>query len=135
VKDDLARSQGFDDATPQAAPAGLIYAGPVKTTETCPKCRSRKIIVVEEVTHKDPEMARTIRVPMVADEVANRDEGFFASANVIVEAGTFDVWICNECGYTEWYATKLGELRALAERSGKVRFIDREPGEGGPYRG
>jgi predicted nucleic-acid-binding Zn-ribbon protein len=47
---------------------------------------------------------------------------------------TFELFTCDQCGYTEWYAKKPAEMPE--GEAIRARFLDNEPpGEGGgPYR-
>lgn len=52
-----------------------------------------------------------------------------------VEVGTFEVWICKQCGFTEWYANDVNEqLAELAQRpESGVRLVERSNNRG-PFR-
>ncbi len=36
-------------------------------------------------------------------------------AGARVDVGSFEAWICNGCGYTEWYAKDFAQLAYLAD--------------------
>lgn len=49
--------------------------------------------------------------------------------------GTFEAWICSQCGFTEWYAKDVNESLAILSRTfgTGVRFYHGQP-KAGPYR-
>ena len=110
----------------------------MKHTETCPKCKSTKLFVVDEVQrrHTAPEATDAL-MPMTvtAAQIGFRAPSLFGEREEqrFVEAGRYEAWVCAGCGYTEWYATRLEELAVLAGAANGVRVIDRTT-EGGPYR-
>ena len=78
-------------------------------------------------------IARSCR-PMPADglplpiAISYRDRGFFRS---VTATGTFDMFVCASCGFTELWANEVGELRSNPEEG--VHFID-GGGTDAPYR-
>lgn len=106
----------------------------MKATESCPKCRSLKLLVVSEVATIDHANRTIATVPFrCALHVANPDAGFFGQPNPVVESTGFQAWVCAACGYTEWYANDVRALLAISEKSGQVHVIERKA-DGGPYR-
>jgi predicted nucleic-acid-binding Zn-ribbon protein len=107
----------------------------MRTTETCPKCRSRKIYVVDQVGLVG-EAGEMRALPVARGPVIVEDAGVFGGpAERIVAAGTFEAWVCGKCGFTEWYAKKIKRLIDLAAHSAAVRVIDHDPDpSAGPYR-
>lgn len=52
-----------------------------------------------------------------------------------IETGTFEVWICGQCGFTEWYAKDPNEAleKLLSVPGSGVSWYDGD-GKGSPYR-
>jgi predicted nucleic-acid-binding Zn-ribbon protein len=99
----------------------------MKTTHTCPKCRSRKFLVTPEFKIPDPSASNTtFPVPPFTARIA----GFIGDR---ASAGTFEVWTCAQCGFTEWYAKGL-ETLDLSKMEGQVQFFDASAPAGGGYR-
>ncbi len=108
----------------------------MRESETCPKCRSRKIFVVKKVGNEHAEYAETVPLPVAVVELPSGG-GLFGGSAEVVQAGHFEAWVCGKCGLTEWYAQNLDAIARLAQASPGVRVIDHEtdPGPGpGPYR-
>jgi len=106
----------------------------MKANESCPKCASVELLVVDGASTVHPETPDSTIAPMTLFfRVANPNAGFFDSDTKIVRSAGFDAWICAGCGYTEWYAKSVTELRSLAEKSSAVRLVSRSGGDG-PYR-
>lgn len=111
----------------------------MKQTNACPKCASTKLFVVGEVQQKlrgDSGSNEVVPIRAAVAEVSVRSPGIFGDSyeRRIREAGGYETWICAGCGFTEWYATNLKQLDALANASSAVRVIERAE-DGGPYRG
>jgi predicted nucleic-acid-binding Zn-ribbon protein len=106
----------------------------MRESETCPKCRSRKLFVVKEVGNEHADYAKTVPLP-VAVVTLPTGGGLLGGSAKVVQAGRFEAWVCSKCGLTEWYAHDLEEIARLAETSSGVRVIDHEAETGaGPYR-
>jgi predicted nucleic-acid-binding Zn-ribbon protein len=95
----------------------------MRLTQTCPKCSCKRLAVVSQLRLPDPASSNSVLVlPAVTIEGGT-------------ELGSFETWICLDCGYTELYARNLDGIEALAWRCpGYVRIIDPRPSEQGPYR-
>ena len=107
----------------------------MRDSETCPKCRSRKIFVVAEVGNEHETLTATVPLPVAVGAVLVQGGGVFGgTTKQIVKAGTFEAWVCAKCGFTELYAKKLAAIARLAEKSSCVRVIEHEPEPAGPYR-
>jgi predicted nucleic-acid-binding Zn-ribbon protein len=86
----------------------------------CPKCEGRKIWRVEHV--RTPAMTSSGRPSEVGVLVAGSVwRGYKA-------IGGYETFSCARCGYTEWYAHGLEELRHDPAQG--IHLIDNEP-EGG----
>jgi predicted nucleic-acid-binding Zn-ribbon protein len=103
----------------------------MKKSGECPKCQSRRIWIVDTVSQPSSESSNGI-IPMrvIARPVPSPTNVFRS------EAGHFDAYICDGCGYTEWYATNLEQLLPLKGPSAthQVQLIDGNPTRVGPYR-
>jgi len=91
----------------------------LKKTLQCPKCDSRKLWRIETM----PDRGQFDRPHPMAVTV---EHGRWRPREIAV--GTFETFICAECGYTEWYASGLDKLEAAPDKG--VHFIDTTP-EGG----
>jgi len=111
----------------------------MRTTLRCPKCDSRKIyemapFAIPEWQYSNsvkpfPVVTRPGTIQLLPGETEIPDRRV---------AGTFEVWLCSSCGYTEWYAQQtrgLAELLAGLARiqSSGVRFHDGDAAPA-PYR-
>lgn len=108
----------------------------MKASETCPKCGSRKLLVVAVVGTEQPPGAGIMTLPVAVTEVPDPSRPLlFGRLVKVVQAGHFEAWVCARCGLTELYAQQLGDLARLAESSSAVRVVDRElEPSSGPYR-
>ena len=92
----------------------------MKKTLQCPKCDSRKLWRIETMVERGHRADQTHPMALT---VEHRRWTLGEKAT-----GTFETFICAECGYTEWYASGLDKLEAAPGKG--VHFIDNEP-EGG----
>jgi predicted nucleic-acid-binding Zn-ribbon protein len=106
----------------------------MRTSETCPKCGSRKIYVVDDVHHAHPEHGYPMRFRVTSARLHPSGVPAPDDHPTWVSAGQWQIYVCARCGYTEWYAHALRELATLADTTGAVRVIDRSSEERGPYR-
>jgi hypothetical protein len=98
----------------------------LKRDKVCPQCEHRKLWHVEKV------LLPEIDSSTVRNVLGNRP----APLPVIAEAtwsgvrttGQFEAFICAGCGWTEWYATGLAELKE--NPAAGVHFVDAEPKAG-----
>jgi hypothetical protein len=91
----------------------------LKRDKICPQCESRKLWHIEKMrtlSHRHGSISNE-GAPM-AVQVESRWTG-------LKPQGQFEAFICNGCGFTEWYATGLDELKANPGEG--VYFIDNEP--------
>ena len=85
----------------------------MKKSLTCPKCAGKKIWRVEQVNER-PDGA-THPQALAVQYFGGTQRGYHA-------AGHFEVFICGECGFAEWYAADLVDLKP-DDRHG-VHLID-----------
>jgi predicted nucleic-acid-binding Zn-ribbon protein len=106
----------------------------MKTSQTCPKCSSKKLFVIDTFQMKDHEVGSHLQPLYVVATKYNAGPGMFGDNYKRVDAGSFEVWVCSGCGLTEWYATGVNDALAqlASEPESGVRFID--GGEPGVYR-
>ncbi len=72
----------------------------MKHSNTCPKCLSKRLFVVEKVA-----LFRNARVNIESTNVDWPHP---------VGAGELEAWICDQCGFTEWFAVDASpKLHAL----------------------
>lgn len=98
----------------------------MKTSRMCPKCRSRKLWVIERVEQQDCQYSKTNPLNVTAQYAPSGKVGLFGEETQKVEAGFFEAWVCAECGFTEWYARDVNQALAyLASRpNAKVHYLD-----------
>ena len=82
----------------------------LKRDRVCPQCESRKLWHIERVS-VFPNMPMPVAM-----------EARFAGPR---PKGSFQAHICAACGFTEWYATGLDELKP--DPGAGVYYIDDEP--------
>jgi predicted nucleic-acid-binding Zn-ribbon protein len=88
----------------------------------CPKCQHQEIWHVD--TFREQVDQGDFRpLPVVATR-----QGWWRS---VAAVGEFEVFICAKCGFAEWYAKELGEIRP--DEEGRVRLLSGAADEG-PYR-
>ena len=94
----------------------------LKRDKVCPQCEHRKFWFVAKVQipTRDHETLAKSAVPM-AVAVEARWTG-------VRHQGEFEAFICEKCGWTEWYATGLAHLKENPEAG--LHFIDAEPKAG-----
>jgi predicted nucleic-acid-binding Zn-ribbon protein len=85
----------------------------------CPKCDGRKFWSIGTMHERGDNNA----VAPFNVTVESRWAGLDVRA-----AGTFETFICAGCGYTEWYARGLDQLKEDPKNG--IYFIDTEPKAG-----
>jgi predicted nucleic-acid-binding Zn-ribbon protein len=103
----------------------------MKNTNTCPKCQSRQLWLIDQVNQPDVTRAG----PGVPMRVTTAGIDTPLGGYYELEAGRFEAWVCVLCGFTEWYAKEANEVLAKLARypGGGVRLIDTS-GQRGPFR-
>jgi predicted nucleic-acid-binding Zn-ribbon protein len=95
----------------------------MKKTLICPKCAGRRLLHVEQM-----------KVPVHDGKITNGgpfplsvgiSHGAFTGFRPV---GAFETFICQGCGYAEWYAHGAAAI-AIDEKLG-IRLIDNEPAGG-----
>ena len=89
----------------------------MKNSLTCPKCQSRKLWRIEKF-RTGPDIGGELPV------AAWRRRGVLGTST-----GHFDVYICVECGYTEFFVEDFGELKPNPKRG--FHLIDNSPRQAG----
>jgi len=106
----------------------------LKRDLTCPHCGRRKFWRIEKIQERTvwPDFpAEEGRVADLHEEPAPLAVVLKVRGRHFESLGRFETWICNACGFTEWYAQGLERLRADPEEG--VHLLDFEKQEG-PYR-
>jgi predicted nucleic-acid-binding Zn-ribbon protein len=100
----------------------------MKNLLRCPKCAGKRIWVIEK--YRIPgEAAEGRELPVVPHQAAG--SSFMRLARV-TPIGSFDLFLCAGCGYSELYASNFRELVADPERG--IRLIDTSETSEGPFR-
>lgn len=107
----------------------------MKDTLVCPKCGCDRIWAIDEVKQPDAQTRAigAMAVTALSFPLKGRLNEWLAEHGEIV-AGRFEVWVCAQCGFTEWYAKEMNEaLEEMARRPDSgVRLAGRQ--SGGPFR-
>jgi predicted nucleic-acid-binding Zn-ribbon protein len=88
----------------------------MKKTLTCPKCDGRKIWRIDQLKEQTYGNMRRVDPLHVSLKV-----GFWGAKGT----GSFAVFVCAGCGYSEFYATGIESLQSDPKNG--VYFIDNEP--------
>jgi hypothetical protein len=99
----------------------------MKTSMQCLKCKHRRLWIIDEV--KQPDINSGNRAWTMAVTCKEAKAGLFKGENR-VSAGSFQVVICEACGYTEWYARDLERLQDIPG----ARLVGAGTSDPGPYR-
>ena len=95
----------------------------------CPKCDCRKLWHIEKVRHFNTYADGALLNVVHEKRVGKPDNGFFGTGErKKMNVGTYDVFVCFSCGYTEWYAGELEQLEENPEEG--VHLIDGETRNG-----
>ena len=98
----------------------------LKRDKVCPQCEHRKLWHVEQVQLPQADFSN------IGRGIRNRPALLPISAEGswrgVHTAGQFEAFICAQCGWTEWYATGLEELKE--NPSAGLYFVDAEPKAG-----
>lgn len=86
----------------------------MKNASTCLKCGHETIWRIDPLCFFDPQYSnKVIALPVACRMVDNPDAGLLSRATVRKSVGTFTVYTCAACGYSEMYANDIEELAAL----------------------
>lgn len=100
----------------------------MKSLHRCPKCSGRKIWVIEK--YRIPgETAEGRELPLVPHHGSGTMSFLIGRVNPI---GSFDLFVCDACGYSELYASGFRELQEDPQRG--VRLLDTSDTNEGPFR-
>jgi predicted nucleic-acid-binding Zn-ribbon protein len=102
----------------------------MKISGYCPKCTSGDLFVVGTVTQPDQDSINgTHATTLFAVWAETGESGLLGKKHGRLHAGTFEAWVCAQCGFTEWYARNANKmLEHLAEQKLGVRRV--QPGGG-----
>ncbi len=113
-----------DGRYPRTAAQGLrlstvtssSYPPGMKHSQTCPKCAHRRFAVIPKFDIPNQRSSNgTEDVPVVT----------VGTGWSRLERGHFEVWICERCGLTEWYAVNLHGLFDVAQQHpDDIRIVD-----------
>jgi predicted nucleic-acid-binding Zn-ribbon protein len=94
----------------------------MKNSLACPKCDSRRLWRIENFATDDEVVGgRTMRVAVNRLGVST----FWRGAD---SAGLFDAYVCDRCGYTEFWAHDYERLEHLPDHG--IHLIDTTPERG-----
>jgi predicted nucleic-acid-binding Zn-ribbon protein len=90
----------------------------MKNASACLKCGHETIWRVDPLCFFDRDSANVVTpLPVGCRMVENPDAGLLARPTVRKAVGTFVVYACAACGFSEMYAKDIGALRAGEEGS------------------
>ncbi len=98
----------------------------LKRDLACPHCECREVWHIHEM-HERGEAA-PFEKPIAPLNVVLQEK-FFKLYNGV---GTFETYICRRCGFTEWYARGLDELKE--DPANGIFLLDGKTRDEGPYR-
>lgn len=100
----------------------------MKRTQRCPKCNGQRLWVID--TFRVPgESAAGAVLPVVTHQ--EQSTGRFSLGRSSPQ-GSFNLWLCDACGYSELWAEKISGLRH--DPAAGVRCVDTTPDPEGPFR-
>lgn len=102
----------------------------MKKLHHCPKCAGRRIWVIERYRVPGGESTGGVALPVLPhlpDPNASRFS--FATVNPV---GTFDLYLCDGCGYSELWAESFRGLVEDPKRG--IRLLDTSDAKDGPFR-
>ncbi len=106
----------------------------MKSSGRCPKCSCARLYVVEGVrqpAHDSINQIHPMNVTCAAIPAADVGIG---DGNIHRAAiGSFDAWICADCGFTEWYAKDFARAFEKLVRLGRNVHV-RVATPSSPYR-
>jgi len=100
----------------------------MKNSGKCIKCNNKRLWIVDEV--KQPDFERdncTWKMTVTSHSFRGADGSFGARR---ISPGSFQVIVCAECGYTEWYAYNFDGLKDVPG----ARLVGDDNSDCGPYR-
>lgn len=82
----------------------------------CPKCEGVELFVIDPWQQPDPQYSNT-RLSVNVGTFPTPPKGLsrFFSNSARLDVGTFELWVCGGCGFSEFYAKDVTQLRVLAE--------------------
>jgi predicted nucleic-acid-binding Zn-ribbon protein len=99
----------------------------MRNSGQCIKCKSKRLWIVDQVRQPDFERDNCSWTMSVTTHSFRGDE-YRGIARI--SAGTFQLFVCSACGYTEWYAQDFERLRDIPG----ARLVGDDSGDAGPYR-
>ncbi|MDB4932071.1 MAG: hypothetical protein JWM10_4555 [Myxococcaceae bacterium] len=100
----------------------------MKRTQRCPKCTGQRLWVIEKF-RVPGESAEGVPLPVVPHQ--ERAGGRFTLGRATPQ-GSFNLWLCAACGYSELWAEDVAGLRH--DPAAGVRLVDSGTDAGGPFR-
>jgi predicted nucleic-acid-binding Zn-ribbon protein len=85
----------------------------MKKTGKCPKCANDRILIIAKFKIPGFDSSNICNVVPVYTE----NKGFLTR----LEAGYFDIRICEECGYTEFYTQEIENVKKTMEAIGSKK--------------
>lgn len=98
----------------------------LKRDLVCPHCDCREVWHVE--TMRERGEAGVMERPIQPLNVVLQERFF----KLYEGKGSFETYICKSCGFTEWYAQGLDDLKVDPKHG--VRLLRGKPDDEGPYR-
>ena len=101
------------------------YDAGMQATNTCPKCHGRRIWRIEAFQYEGAEHAtHTLRVlyGRALPIPPGQPRKFMQGEAEGVTMGTFDLFLCDQCGYSELYARNVTALRHAPQHG--VHLLD-----------
>lgn len=99
----------------------------MKNSGRCVKCNSKRLWIVDQVKQPDLEHEScSWKMAVTSHEFRGAEYRGVQR----ISPGSFQIFVCAACGYTEWYAY---DFERLAEVPG-ARLVGDDNADAGPYR-
>ncbi len=86
----------------------------MKNSRKCVKCGCEAIWKIDALSVPDHRSSNVvIPIPVGVREIDNPDAGLLDRPLQRTEVGTFDVFVCAHCGYSELWAKNIDDLGKL----------------------
>jgi len=103
----------------------------MKNLLRCPKCAGKRLWVIEK--YRVPgEAAEGRELPVVPHQASRTAGASFLGLARVSPVGSFDLFLCDGCGYSELWASGFRGL--VADPARGIRLLDTSETNEGPFR-
>lgn len=104
--------------------AGATARTTLRVHRRCPLCDTRSVLRIERVADRIGGTVRPLAPLVEVSPWTGPDEGL----------GQFVIYVCRQCGLTEWYVANVDEIPADADGVQLLEGPPRGEGGAGPFR-